>query len=157
MNVEKVTAFITRKRNQYCELLLIQHPNAGIQIPAGTVEKEENVKEALMREVTEETGLRKIAIMAYLGFKDYILSHNQFLTSEKSKVYSRPDSNSPDLIDLKRGITVITNRTINNFSQITYSEYDKYPNPQFVTYSITGWVLTNILAKEIRRHFFIWK
>jgi hypothetical protein len=37
----KVTCFITRERGNKTEILLIQHPNAGIQFPAGAVEENE--------------------------------------------------------------------------------------------------------------------
>ena len=37
-SVEKVTAFITRRVDDGCELLLFEHPVGGVQIPAGTVE-----------------------------------------------------------------------------------------------------------------------
>ena len=35
--VEKVTAFVTRQTADGFDLLLFQHPSAGIQLPAGTV------------------------------------------------------------------------------------------------------------------------
>ena len=37
MTTEKVTAFVIRTANHRAELLLFEHPYAGIQIPAGTV------------------------------------------------------------------------------------------------------------------------
>ncbi len=37
--IEKVTAFVTRMVNGRRELLLFQHPYAGIQIPAGAVDR----------------------------------------------------------------------------------------------------------------------
>ena len=39
---EKVTAFITRQKVNVLELLLFNHPHCRIQIPAGTVEKNED-------------------------------------------------------------------------------------------------------------------
>ncbi len=65
--VEKVTAFITRGAKDERELLLIEHPNAGIQVPAGTVEDGETPEEAVIREATEETGLTSLSIRRYLG------------------------------------------------------------------------------------------
>ena len=55
--IEKVTAFIIRKSKDGNDLLLFEHPNAGIQIPAGTVEDQETPEKAIIREVAEETGL----------------------------------------------------------------------------------------------------
>jgi ADP-ribose pyrophosphatase YjhB (NUDIX family) len=53
--IEKVTAFVTRTLNGRRELLLFQHPYAGIQIPAGTVEPGEAPEAAAIRETQEET------------------------------------------------------------------------------------------------------
>jgi hypothetical protein len=39
------------------------------------------------------------------------------------------------------------------FSQVTYIEHDRVPDPEYVTMQITGWVPDDVLvAKEIR-HF----
>ncbi|MFW9905340.1 MAG: NUDIX domain-containing protein [Candidatus Thorarchaeota archaeon] len=153
MNVEKVTAFITRKKRNE-ELLLIQHPNAGIQIPAGTVEKGETVEEALKREIIEETGLKKTRIKRYLGFKEKKLSSKEFIISDKTKVYSRPTATSFDWFELRKGCTVTQNRICGEYTQITYKEYDRFPKPSYVTYQITGWVPSALLSREIKRHFF---
>ncbi len=52
----KVVAYITRGR----ELLVFEHegmPEAGVQVPAGTVEPDEPLEAALWREIAEESGL----------------------------------------------------------------------------------------------------
>jgi 8-oxo-dGTP pyrophosphatase MutT (NUDIX family) len=56
----KVLAYITRRREGGRQLLVFTHrdyPEAGVQVPAGTVERGEEVEHALFREVREETGL----------------------------------------------------------------------------------------------------
>ena len=55
--IEKVTAFVTRRHASGDELLLLQHPHAGIQIPADTVEP----CDAVLRQASEETGLSDAA------------------------------------------------------------------------------------------------
>ncbi|MFX1508060.1 MAG: NUDIX domain-containing protein [Promethearchaeota archaeon] len=153
MKIEKITAFITReKKNE--ELLLIQHPNAGIQIPAGTVEEGETVVEALKREIQEETGIESIKIKNYIGSQTTMLSNNEFLLTTKTKVYSRPIPTSFDWAELRKGVTVTSNRIQGEYTQITYKEHDRYPRPRYITYQITGWVLTKSLSKERERHFF---
>jgi 8-oxo-dGTP pyrophosphatase MutT (NUDIX family) len=154
MTVEKVTAFITRQQEDTKELLLIRHPNAGIQFPAGTVKKGETVEEALKREITEETGLRKITIKNYIGKKDIPLLCNEYIISENTKVYSHPNPTSFDWAELRTGTTVESNRMQGEYTQITYREYDRYPKPQYISYQITGWVPIAILTKEVRRHFY---
>ncbi len=62
----KVFAYIT----QDDRLLVFRHPyapEAGIQVPAGTVEAGEPFEGAVLREAGEETGLRELALVAYLG------------------------------------------------------------------------------------------
>jgi 8-oxo-dGTP pyrophosphatase MutT (NUDIX family) len=63
---EKVLAYITQGDN----LLVFSHPHepdAGIQIPGGTVEPGEAIDAAVLREAQEETGLEGLGIHAYLG------------------------------------------------------------------------------------------
>ena len=51
-------------------LLLFTHPEApeaGIQVPAGTIEPGENPKDAVMREAKEETGLAELRYEQYLS------------------------------------------------------------------------------------------
>lgn len=43
------------------------HPEAGIQVPAGTMEAGETPEVAVLREAFEETGLRGLRIVRYLG------------------------------------------------------------------------------------------
>ena len=67
--VQKVTAFIVRER-KWCQRVYscLKHPTAGVQIPAGTVEKGEDIETAVKREAYEETGLRLVEIENYLGY-----------------------------------------------------------------------------------------
>lgn len=152
--VEKVTAFVTRPSAFGHELLLFEHPHAGIQIPAGTAEEEETPEAAVLREVREETGLSTVAIQAYLGCEESRLPEGQWLVAEPTRVYARPDATSFDWAYLRRGIRVAAGRQANGFSQITYEEPDQTPNSQYISMSITGWVPDGALAATRRRHFF---
>jgi ADP-ribose pyrophosphatase YjhB (NUDIX family) len=69
----KVIAYIT----QGDKLLVFRHPHhpeAGIQVPAGTVIDNESLEDAVVREAQEETGLSGFEIRAYLGVQDQDLS-----------------------------------------------------------------------------------
>jgi 8-oxo-dGTP pyrophosphatase MutT (NUDIX family) len=63
---EKVYAYIT----QGDRLLVFRHvdfPDAGIQVPGGTVLPGEPLRAAVLREICEETGLEDLDIVAELG------------------------------------------------------------------------------------------
>jgi len=70
---DKVVAYITRG-----DKLLVfshpRHPEAGIQAPAGTIEKDESPDEAVIREAREETGLRQLEMRSFLGVREHDLS-----------------------------------------------------------------------------------
>lgn len=72
-NVQKVVAYIT----QGTKLLVFrhtEHPEAGIQVPTGTISAGETPEEAVLRESEEETGLINLKIQAYLGEQMYDLA-----------------------------------------------------------------------------------
>jgi len=52
----------------------VDYPDAGIQVPGGTVEPGESFKVALMREVREETGLTDCTLMGLLGEQERDMS-----------------------------------------------------------------------------------
>lgn len=67
---EKVLAYITRKSTSELELLVFDHrdyPEAGTQVPAGTVDPGENQEEALLREIWEESGIKFRNVGKLLG------------------------------------------------------------------------------------------
>jgi 8-oxo-dGTP pyrophosphatase MutT (NUDIX family) len=153
ITIEKVTAFMTRTTEAGLELLMLEHPYAGIQIPAGTVE-EETPEEAVLREVAEETGIEQATIRRYLGSEEERLPEGQRVIAAQTKVYARPDTTSFDWATLRTGIQVAVNRQEKGFTQVTYEEPDRVPDPQFITMSITGWVPDGVLADTRVRHFF---
>ncbi len=68
--VEKVLAYITKGTS----LLVFRHvhSDAGIQVPAGTLELDESTEDGVLREAKEETGLKNLEIRRFLGTRDYI-------------------------------------------------------------------------------------
>ena len=55
--VRKAVAVVLRPRDQATEVLVFRHPLAGVQIPKGTVEEDETIEAATLRELKEESGL----------------------------------------------------------------------------------------------------
>jgi 8-oxo-dGTP pyrophosphatase MutT (NUDIX family) len=66
----KVFAYITRGQS----ILILEHPDhpdAGIQVPAGTLECGESPRDGVQREAFEETGLTGLRIAAFLGLDSF--------------------------------------------------------------------------------------
>jgi len=151
----KVTAFITRKTGNGVELLLLKHPSAGIQIPAGTVEIGETYLEAVIRETAEETGLTNVEVKNLIGYKNAQLPEGKFVVLNKTKVYSRPDFKSFNWAEFRRGLPVTRIREESGFAQVQITmEYDESPGQKYITYSILGWVPIDTLTNKIRRHYY---
>ena len=152
--IEKVTAFVTRPAKDGYQLLLIEHPNAGIQIPAGTVESNESPQEAVIRETFEETGLSISSPIVYLGLEETQLLPDEAIILPPVTIFARPDTTSFDWICIRSAVQVKVLRWDNGFTQITYIEYDQVPKANFITLQITGWILDENLAQIRKRHFF---
>jgi 8-oxo-dGTP pyrophosphatase MutT (NUDIX family) len=150
----KVSMFITRKTSRGSELLLFTHPYAGVQIPAGTAKRGEDPGDAALREVGEETGLRDLCIKEYLGSHREELPPDKAVIYSPTHVYARADETSFDWAYLPAGIMVTIRRSAKGFSQITYTEYDRVPDPEYVSMEITGWVPDDTIADAVQRHFF---
>src|SRR5437870_8196454 len=58
--VQKVWAYVVRELDDDVELLVFDHVDvdAGVQIPAGTVEPDEDITSAVRRELQEEAGVK---------------------------------------------------------------------------------------------------
>lgn len=153
--IHKVTAFITCQAH----LALFQHPYAGIQVPAGTVNPGEAPKAAAFREASEETGLVGLVLLRSLGSQVEALPADRGVVLERTPVYARPDPSSFDWAILPRGATVRLEREMTRdgqrFSHVTYAEMDALDDPRYVTYQITGWVPSERLTDTRLRHFFL--
>ena len=155
--VQKVTAFIIRERSGIKELLVFKHPTAGIQIPAGTVEADENIETAAKREAYEETGVRFVEVESYLGCFENELENNQRIIAETTQVYIQPNLDAmPYKRKLSKGLTVDYLSTQEDFTHISYIEYeyDKFYKPTCIRSNITGWVPNKNISAQKKRHFF---
>ncbi|SDC66397.1 NUDIX hydrolase [Shouchella lonarensis] len=76
--VKKALAYITRYRDGEWQLLVYKHrddPESDIHVPGGGVEKNEDEKEAAVREVFEETGLTNIEYVRRIGVYKYFSTY----------------------------------------------------------------------------------
>ena len=66
----KALAYVTRGN----ELLVFRHrdfPEAGLQVPAGTIEDGEDSEQAVLRELWEESGLTEVRLVGLVGRYQY--------------------------------------------------------------------------------------
>jgi 8-oxo-dGTP pyrophosphatase MutT (NUDIX family) len=152
--LEKVTALVMRPSARGDELLLFRHPYVGIQIPAGTVDPGETPDAAVLRETHEETGLREVSIVGYLGAQEAPPMPGHVVMRERTTVYARPDAISFDWATLPRAAMVRVEREADGWTQVTYMEWDRWPDPTYATYQITGWVANDALTQTQTRHFY---
>jgi len=83
----KVLAYITKGENSEREILVFEHkdnPDAGLQVPGGTIEEDELLLDALYREIEEETGIQR----SDLELKGKVNKTNYF-PEHKNVVYER--------------------------------------------------------------------
>lgn len=74
--IDKVMVYVTCQKpgSKKHSLLLFKHvglPEAGIQVPAGTIEIGESPEAAAIREIQEESGLTDITLVSALGTRFY--------------------------------------------------------------------------------------
>jgi 8-oxo-dGTP pyrophosphatase MutT (NUDIX family) len=155
LTIHKVTCFITRSGSSGPELLLFHHPNAETQIPAGTVNHGEDTECAARREAAEESGLDGLVFIRPLGESEEPPPPGHVQISHPTIVYSRPDYGSFDWARFRIGLLVEVLRQEAGFSQVRYEENDRCFEPQFTTYSITGWVPDESLTNLCIRHFYL--
>jgi len=152
----KVTAFITRATGTERELLVLQHPSAGIQLPAGTQEPGETPEAAVLRETDEETGLTAVSIVEYLDTIDEPLDDDERIVVARCTLQASPGADGTDYlgVHLRRGHRVRVISSDADYDQITYSEYALDGDALHVVSTRTGWLARRLLTSRVRRHFF---
>jgi 8-oxo-dGTP pyrophosphatase MutT (NUDIX family) len=153
--VHKVTCFITRLNQNETELLLFNHPDVGVQIPAGTVNPGEDPDTAARREAAEESGLDDLILLRSLGEADDPPTTGYVLVAHPTPVYSCPDIQSYDWAHFRTGLPVEALRHEAGFTQVRFEETDRYFDPQYTSYTITGWVPDDAITSQQTRHFYL--
>lgn len=153
--LHKVAAFVTRTVGENPQLLVIDHPTAGIQLPAGTVEEREEPVTAVFRELHEETGLTALRLVGKLAEFNQ-LSGDQRVMCQTARLRSAPHADAP-LLDhiFRRGWTVRELARLDDFVQLCYEEREYTGNtPGQVILSWVGWVAATAVTGHLIRHLY---
>jgi 8-oxo-dGTP pyrophosphatase MutT (NUDIX family) len=154
--IEKISAFILRSRNNKPEILIFEHPKAGLQLPAGTVELNEKPEEALFREVEEETGLKKIEIVKKIGEEHNFTSADEAYLLQTMRCFGWPAQSAQRKGPLfTRGMPFQVFERKVGFTHVLHVEYDLNKVPPEELEQIDGWLPSEMLTQEIRRYFYI--
>ncbi|MGG0670556.1 NUDIX domain-containing protein [Lederbergia citrisecunda] len=84
----KVLAYITKDEHVERKILVFEHknhPEAGLQVPGGTIEEDEMLIDALYREIEEETGIRR----EQLQLNGKVHKENYFPENQKDVIHER--------------------------------------------------------------------
>ncbi len=71
--IRKAYGYVTRIKNDKTQVLVFRHPipEAGIQVPKGTVQADEDPYHAVIREREEETGLMHFEVESFIAEDDW--------------------------------------------------------------------------------------
>jgi 8-oxo-dGTP pyrophosphatase MutT (NUDIX family) len=153
--ITKVTSFVTRETEPSgtSELLVFRHPDAGVQLPAGSVEPGEAFEAAALREVEEETGLMDARLVARLGTR--VTELGSMKAFYEDAILRKGPSEEAEILDqVPRGWWCRIQGEQGEYSEICYEELNRYTDPQLVIVRFSGWVKSASLAHRMERGFF---
>ena len=153
-SLSKVACFATRTGVAGVELLVIRHPTAGTQIPAGTVEYLERPSDAALREFLEETGTEPLEAHELAATVVDLSPPNGVLLC--GEVTSPPTyiGSGNKLQELRRGLPIKILEVTQQNTLMVYEELDYNVSPPKKIRSITSWVPNKCVSHEIVRYFF---
>lgn len=151
--MKKITVFVFRNNRK--ELLLFEHEDKTIQLPAGTVELNEDLLKAGIREACEETAISRDSIIAgeLLDFSNDDLNIDELVVEKTSPVFSRAKETSMNWGKIPRGITVKKLRETNDFCQVQFDDWNDEVKKDYLSYSLIGWIKKENTSKEKLRYY----
>lgn len=156
IEVGKVTAFITRDGEIGRQLLVFQHPTAGVQLPSGTVEPDEHPDQAILREISEETGLTAVTKPRLLDVIEQALAPDERVVTQQSILQASPGDHGTlhNWVVLRRGQVVKVLNTEDDYLLVSYREYGMTQDVLHVVSSKIGWLHQSSLTARVRRYFY---
>lgn len=153
--LEKVTAFVTRDIGRERQILVFRHPQAGFQVPAGTVELGEEPELAVIREAKEESNISQIRLVKELGSIFEIKPEKEKVLLRLTKLFNEPrfDASSDGFI-LDRGLKVRVIDTEGDFSFVESEPRNIRENPPERRMKMKGFVRSSLLTTDVKRYFY---
>lgn len=155
MVMHKVAAFVSRGVGAAQQLLTIDHPDAGWQIPAGTVEEGEEPDTAVRRELYEEARLANLALVQKLATFNQLTGDQRVMCQTvQLRATAAPDAPLLPYI-FRRGWYVRQLAQQKGMAQVCYEERQYLSNqPGEVVLSWQGWVGDTAVAPTLIRHLY---
>ncbi len=154
--IEKVCAFILRSISNRAEILIFEHPTAGLQVPAGTVELDETPEKAVLREAHEETGLSDLVIIEKLGEDHQFIASDEAFLTQSMRCFAWPAMAAQRTGPLfTRGMRLQRFERKVGFTHIRSHDLDLTQIPPKQLSEVDGWLPSEFLTQEIRRHFYL--
>lgn len=153
LSLEKVAAFVTKGHGPEQALLLIEHPIAGLQLPAGTVECNEDVLAAMYRELEEEAGLTAVELLAQLACFNQ-LQNDERVLCQSTLLHEKPNGATLPH-QLRRGWYVREEARQADWVAVCYEEwrYEAGQRQQRL-FAWRGWVPATAVAAHLNRHLY---
>lgn len=152
--VEHVVLFITRKKDDFTELLVLDHPYEGLSLIKGTIEEHEMPIEASHRVGFEQTLLGDLEMVFEIKSEACLLGRDQKCLKCRGNVYARASRQAAQWAHLPKGVQVTVVDSTEDFSQVEYVEFDDFNNPNMVTYRIKGWIENRHLTSDTKWHYY---
>lgn len=151
LSFQKVTTFVLRDAPDGTELLTFLHPSAGRQIPAGSVEPDEEPQAAAMREVLEETGVSDLRGLTQIGQMDEDLGEQAVALHDTALM----DGSGARIDSIQRGHRVAVEAVEDSRLRVTRLVYDFNLDPPKQLLQPVGWAMRDQFARRISRRFYV--
>lgn len=154
--LEKVSALILRPSKTVPDILVFEHPTAGLQLPAGTVENDEEPEIAVLRKVYQETGLKQVEVVKKLTETHQFLPTDEAFLIETIRCYAWPAQSAQRFGPLfTRGKRFQVYERKVGFTRIKYEDYYLNKKSEKSLKTIEGWLPSASLTHEIRRYIYL--
>jgi 8-oxo-dGTP pyrophosphatase MutT (NUDIX family) len=152
--LEKIGCFAVRRSNEGVELLVIRHPTAGTQVPAGTVDPDELCRSAALREFHEETGVEGSSARLMARIEKACAPNHGVLVATPVNPSDVVQTGLEKDLRLRRGLPVRILDERDGQIRVIYEERDYNLDPPAVINSVAGWIGATDVARRIVRELY---